>query len=290
MATPEPANPESQGEPSAPVLGSNLSQPPGGSPPPSPSTVPSPPRRRWVWIAVVVVVLVAVVALLYWGGIFTPGSTAQNVVGSPSSFSQNEHSVGSAASNTSGGPWKLVAAVGINMTTSYSGPDLSSFGAGGSGCTFSPAQGAPASPTLPSTPRSAVPGTAAGWLFIAIAPSNDVMIYLYAQNTTSALFAGNPACGAEFSGAVSLTSTSVVDSTVVAASANADGGASFLAAHPGATELFIITGSSGAVGWVVEYTTCPLTATSGSGTQFEQGFEATSGVTIIGPSTTTVGC
>jgi hypothetical protein len=256
---------------------------PGGVPPPT-APPPAPKRKLWIAVVAVVVIVVLVVAVLFLGGVFKTGGTTANVVGAATDYSSAEPQAQGASSSTSGGPWTLIAAEGLNMSSSISNPDYGGL-SGGSGCSYTAVTGAPSNVVFPATASTATPGTAATWIFISDNSAGDLLFVLTAQGTSTAIVEGNAQCGAGFSGSTGLSGKTVADSTTIATTANSDGGSSFLASHPGATELFVLVSASSVTGWEVSYSTCAFAA-SGSGTTWTALFNATGSVLEPGSSTT----
>jgi hypothetical protein len=261
---------------------------PAGAPTPTP-----PPKKRWwlVVVAVVVVVLV-VLAVLALAGVFTPSSrSGPGVVGVPVYYSQVASSGADVVSAQGGGPWTLVAVEGFSLSSSASGANVA--GSVGSGCTATPAPGSPSSSTLPATPGGSPPGTAAAWLFLAIDPNGTMLFVVATENSSYPLMLIDGSCTSEFGDLGSLAGLTVVNSTQVATSANANGGSVFLGNNAGVLQIYGLFGS-GLGGydnplWAVEYNTCGL-STSGTGTVFIGLYNAVDGTLETTPGTESVSC
>jgi len=280
---------------------------PPGAPPPSPTAPagypayvppPAPPPERRTWIVVVVVVVVVaivVLAALFALGVFKSSSAAgPGVIGPASYYSQDISGAEAAASGTSGGPWTLVGAIGINLTSSISGPDDSALGAGG-GCSYTPTAGAPSTVVLPATPSNASLGSASTWVFIGLDSAGDVLYILAAQGQITAFAVGTGSCVSDINEFGSISSISPVNASVIAASANMAGAGVFQASHPGSTLTYVLLGpgpsvASGGV-WAVEITTCSFGSTAGgTGTIWIEEFDASTGGVIVGAQSTTESC
>ncbi len=261
-----------------------VTAPPGAAPP-----VPLPPSHRKLWIGIlgaVAVVIVIVLAVLFVTGAFS--SHASGPTGTPLAYSQALSPAQSVSVNETGGPWTLVAAEGIGVKSAVSAPNIA--GTVGSGCTSSLATGAPASYTMDATPSSATPGEVAAWVFIAANPSNDTLL-LIGVNASSAVPLGlvsNCSSISEFTGMGPIVGLTVVNATVVAASFNLNGGSSFLRSTSVSYQAFVLFGNSslfnGEALWVVLYSTCSLTATSGTGTLLAATYTATTGANLTSPT------
>jgi hypothetical protein len=284
--TPSAAAPEST-EPSATTPMS----------PPVPPEPPAPPHRRNQWIAVgavvvVVIVVVAVLAFTLTGG---PGTGGGGIpLGTPATYGQTVPIASSEGQLASGSPWTIVAAEGLYLPSGISGPDFNVFG--GSGCTYTPAPGSPGTIVLPGTPTNATPGAVATWMFFAKNTALNTILLIEVSNGVAAplVTATGSACVATFTDLGTITATSAVDSSAVAASLNAGGGTAFLQSHPGAVELFVLLGSSAADAgepvWSVSYTTCAFAASSGTGSEITALFNATSGDAFSGPTSQSESC
>ncbi len=235
----------------------------------------------------VVVVVVAVVAVMVLGvmgySILRHASaTAPTVLGTPLAYSQTVGPTQSALASQSGGPWNPAAVLGIASSESPSG-------AGGivSGCTEPWVNGT--FEVAPATPSNATAGKVSTWLVIS-ENSGGVILMTLVSELTSTVIASNLAelqgsCVSAYTGHGALANP-VVDSTAVAGSANANGGAGFLSANPGATRAFLLVGGL----WMVIYTTCDMYQPSaGPGSEFLAAYNATTGSTSLsgqsGPTT-----
>lgn len=241
-------------------------------------------------MAVVIVVVLVILGALFALGVFNPArSSSPGVVGVPSYYSQNIASAESVASSAPGGPWTLVAALGINVSSSVSGPDDSAFGEGGS-CTYNPAPGAPSSIVLAATPAGSTLGTAASWVFIATSPAGELMYILEAQGQTTPIAIGTGSCVTDIHEFGAIASLSPVNSSLPGTEGFAAGAGAFLSSHPGASVVYVLlgpaTGAAGGGVWALELDTCGFTSSSGSGTVWVDEWNATSGSALTGSGTT----
>lgn len=241
-------------------------------------------------------VAVVVVAALVASGVLTPSSgTGQGVTGTPLAYSQvaSEGAQGILNQSPTGGPilWNLVAVEGLGLTTSTSGSNA--VGTVSSGCTVSPASGAPSSVTLPATPTGSPAGTAAVWIFLALGGAGDILTYVVTQEASYPLFVLSGSCLDSFDELGNLTGYPIVDSTVVAASANAEGGSAFLSSNPNSLQAYVLFGpglsGSTVPYWAVEYNTCGE-STSGTGTVWVGIYNAESGTGVNSPLTESTSC
>jgi len=248
-----------------------------------------------VVVAVVVVVVVVVVALVA-SGVLTPSSShGQGVTGTPLSYSQvaSEGAQGILNQSSTSGPvgWTLVAVEGLGLTTSASGSNAQA--TAGSGCAATPASGAPSSTILPATPTGSPSGTAAVWVFLATGSGGDLLFYVVTQAASYPLFVLSGSCTDTYDELGNLSGYSVVDSTVVAASANAAGGSAFLSSNPNSLQAYALFGpglsGSSVPYWAVEYNTCDF-STSGTGTIWASIYNAENGSVVTSPLTESTSC
>ncbi len=305
------ANSPASGPPTQSVYGSDPSTPaPDGMPgattapaygqawspvAPAPTPPPSHPRRSLLLAVVVVVVVVAVLlAALFALGVFKGSSSGggPGVVGPVSYYAQDVAPAQSVASSQSNGPWTIVAAEGINLTSSISSPSGGDF-AGGPDCTYQTAAGAPSTIVLPATPSDAPLGSASAWVFIAAGPGDTLLYILSAEGSTYPMVVGQGSCVTGITSFGALSAISPVNATVIATAAFANGAASFVSSHPGATLTYVLLGAgtgdpSGA--WGVEVSTCGFTSSGGTGTIWIQDFDAGSGAAISSTSSQSEAC
>ena len=245
-----------------------------------------PPKRNWTWVVVIVVAAVVVVAVLVFAGVFNSHGSSSVSNGTPAAFSSAVDVASSQGSTTTGAPWTVVAADGIGIPSGLTEPNWEFVGS--SGCTFTPVPGGSTQVTILGTPANSSAGEVATWVFFEKnASANVILLSTVSDGTLSPLVLVTGCSTVGTFAALSAISSSVdVDSTNVAATFNENGGSSFLASHPGATQSFIlIGGSSGNPGaWDVEYTTCTLTASGGSGTWLSGFYYANNGNVLTNPT------
>jgi len=277
-----------------------METPPIGAVPPAvestagPPVPPTPPPRKRVGIAVaavVVVVILLVGILVFTGALSSPG-TGSGTTGTPFSFSQTSPAGEAAAMNATGGPWTVIGAEGIGLSATISISNLGSLVE--SGCTYTPACGSSLVVTFAGTPSGTATGEVATWLFIATNESGDALFIVSTGGSALPAIVATGSCTSSFAGFGSIVGLPVIDSTVVGAYANANGGSAFLQAHSGAMQAYVLLGPSGSTlnepFWGVEYSTCGLTATSGPGTMFVAAYYADTGAALGSPQTQSVTC
>lgn len=258
--------------------------------------VPPPGRRRRVWIPIValVVAVVAVVGVLALGGVFNSRSSSSGLFATPASFAQAFPAAFSEGRNASGGPWSIVAAEGLGLPFGISAANSATIG--GTNCTFTPVADSPSQVTFYGTPSNAPAGEVGTWIFYTDNASLDGILLIQVSDGSAvplALATGST-CISTFTKLETVDATSVVDSTTIASELNQGGGSAFLQNNSGATQVFVLLGASsatlGLAAWYASYTTCPLTATSGTGIAITAGFWATSGNLLSGPTTASSTC
>ncbi len=213
------------------------------------------------------------------------GSTAAPAVyGTPFDYYAFESAVASADLAAPDGPWTPLAISGIGSDQSEEGTSTSSsVGASGCGALW----GATGTFVLPATPSDAPAGEVSLWTLFSINGAGDLLLS-FANDFGAgvrgyALEVLPPGClsgASEFgSGIVNET---LVDSPTIVANASAAGGSAFLSVHSPVTTFLDLFDDY----WGVEYSTCSLSATGGSGVAFLSGMWATNG-TLIPHSTGT---
>jgi len=259
--------------------------------PSAPRPLSPPPRRKlWLPVAAVVVAVGVVLAILFIAGGFNASSGGAARVGTPMAFSRAVPLAVDYGRGASGGPWTVVAAEGIGIAAGITQPNTKFLGSGG--CTFSPVPGGTESVSLLGTPSNATPGEVATWFFFATNASLEVVLLILVSDgtTTPLVFVTGCSEVSTFTGLSSVSGSSVVDSTTVAASFDQNaGGASFLANHTSATQVFGLIGpsatpSGSSAAWSIMYTSCGLTTAGGSGSWLQAGYDAGSGSLLVGPS------
>ncbi len=279
-----------------------MSGPPLATPPPVSGTPgmdafgpPAPPpgrsrrRARQAAVGAIVIVAMLIVGGLFWLGVFSPGTRPGTSTSPP--YSSALGAASSTAQGASGGPWTIVAGVGIALPSNVteSAANISSEFAT-SGCLFAWQGTPPTSVTFPATPTHAAPGSAGAWAFISTNPLLTALVTLVTDSIATNLFTISGSCAANFALLSSLPGN-VVDSPAAAASANAAGGTAFLIAHPGAERVYAIAAAGSLAFWVVTYSTCPLSSnTPTTGLQFNVTEYASTGTPVMPGSTGTVTC
>jgi hypothetical protein len=218
---------------------------------------------------VLLVVVAGVAALVLHAYLRAPPT----VWGTPLAYSQTVGPTSTAQASRSGGPWSPIAVLGIGS------PDSPSGGGGlASGCTTTWSNSSDL--VAPATPGNATAGKAATWLVIS-SDSGGAKLMTLVSETSATVVASNlvewtGSCLGAFTAGGKIV-TAPLDSSVVGASTNTAGGASFASSHTVVTRAFLLTGDL----WTVIYTTCDLYASSGgSGSEFVGVFNATSGVSV----------
>jgi hypothetical protein len=235
--------------------------------------------------AVLAIGTVLVIAGILVGAKVLPVPTGRvNIVGVPVT-AQEVINLTHSFDTGAGSPWVTVAAIGFSWNQSY-GLSPSQLAVPFSGCKVS--YGDPDSITIPSSPSSTPPGYLPDWIVYSVNSTNSLQAVFASYEsqpivTVGTIQSGSCSKNIQFSNPIPKR---FVDSPQVAVAANADGGASFFAAHPGAyTEMALQTNS-----WGIIYTTCsPLTA-AGTGAEFLAGFEAGTGTLINATNNIGVDC
>ncbi|MFZ0699193.1 MAG: hypothetical protein WAN74_03260 [Thermoplasmata archaeon] len=252
---------------------------------------PSSSRRRAQWTAVgaVVVVVVLVVGGLFWLGVFSSGSASGISTNPP--YSSALGAASSTVHGASGGPWTIVAGVGIALASNVTEPATNiSNEFDTSGCIFAWQGAPPTLVTFPATPAQATPGTAGAWAFVSTNPSLSALVTVVTDAGAVNLFTISGSCAADFALLSSLPGNAV-DSTHAAASANTAGGTTFLIAHPEAARVYAIAAAGPLAFWDVTYSTCPLISNpNATGLQFNLTEYASTGTPVTPGSTGTVSC
>ncbi len=252
-------------------------------------------RRRRIAIAAGLVAVVAVVAALYAGGLPPFGRS-----GSPSppfapTF-QGAASAGQGSANrASGGPWQPALGVAVRLPYSITLPTTNLTGYvtaidGTTGCTTTLQPALAGEIQVDGTPASAKVGASAFWMVLYVNGTGGAVGVMVDGGAAQPLFTlgGNTTCQSYLRFLVPFP-TGAPDSPAVVAAANAAGGASFLSAHPNATQVFL--GASIVLllpTWEVSYSTCaPTIASNVTGSEFNA---TLSGTTVQTHSTGTVSC
>ena len=232
-------------------------------------------------------------ASLFATGVFSlaPAGAGESV-GLPVPYPTALPAAEAVSQNESGGPWTLVEAVGIRVSSSVTGPDLAV--QIGSGCTMSPASGAPSSFTLVGTPASAALGQVAGWVFLAKNSTSLLLIGMNASATVPLGIVSNCTGVAQVRALGPIENLSVVNPSIPVMSFNGAGGASFLASNVVDYQAFGLFGNSSAfygdAVWGIFYSTCSLTATSGASSALVAAYDAATGGALVPPTKVSMNC
>jgi hypothetical protein len=256
--------------------------------PAPPSDLPAPRRgHRWKLAgalgAVAVAAIVVVVIVLHLP--VTSGDRAAVSYGTPIPFSEAIGPARSDQASAIGAPWTVVAVVGIGSDQSIGGQ--SAAGSQVSGCTtlWANASGALA----PATPSNASAGDVSLWAVASENQSGDVLLTLVtASSSVVSTYNGiivTGSCTSKFDGGGAIP-TKVVDTPAVVTSANIAGGSKFLSSYPVNTVDLTLLNPY----WVVEYSTCPTYATSGTGTEWVAIEYASNGTQVVTPGSGPASC
>ena len=197
----------------------------------------------------------------------------------------------SAASGYSGGGWHVVVAWAFAIPSAASWPPQIFDNFTTSGCTSTTwIGGEPASINLPATSSSASAGASAAWIILLSQSSTGSLLLTDVFSGTATLLTYSTGGSCAFYVAFSMVGT--INSSQAANVANANGGAAFLSAHSDSSRLYVGIGSALPyiyAAWVISYTTCGITQTSGTGYFFNATVNGTSGQ-LIHSSTGTESC
>jgi len=242
--------------------------------PPSPmawATLPTPPTARrtrpWLLAALAIAIgLLVVLGLLYASGYFSHAGSAAGSSSPWVTYAGAESAAAGAATGTVGGPWLPVFAAAFvvahaasipasNLTTVLSAVNCTATWTGGTAPTVS----------LPATPASAGVGHSGFWIVGFRNSAGELLVAsVLAGNASVLLTAGGSRCMSDVLSLVEIPS-SIVDSPVAVANANAAGGAAFLSEHSNVSQSWVVFGgvnffgvAEGLQGWTIEDTTCSL--------------------------------
>lgn len=245
-------------------------------------------------IAAIAVVIIVILAALLFAGVFKSGGGGSAGMGTAVTFAQAVPVAASEGQTAVGGPWTIVAAIGIGVSSGVTQTSPATFS--GSGCTYSTPSGASSVASVLGTPSNATAGAVATWVFLAKNASANVTLMVEVSNGQASLWAFVTGCSgvSTFASMGSIAAGGVVDSSAVATEFNANGGSAFLKNATSVTQFFILLGAStatsGSAFWEVSYSTCSLLATSGTGSDLVALYYATSGSVFSGPTASQVTC
>jgi hypothetical protein len=294
---PEPVPPPSSTPPESfsPAPTALGSTPPVGTLPAVASPDPRARRHRLLVVvgavAVAAVLLAAVLAL----GLLGPGANSASTgpMGTPIDFDAAVARANSEALLAPGGPWTIVLAEGMAIGSGIAGANTA--GLVGGGCDVTPAAGSPSVITLLGTPSNASPGNAAQWFFFSTNAS-DSSVLMMSVNASSAVpidLGTGSSCMNTFNNLPPLNGSGVIDSVIAAHIFDSDGATAWAQNHTVVTRAFLLLGTSsngGSFIWGMTDSTCNLVLASGSGLEYIQAIDASTGSAITSPSQMTVSC
>lgn len=269
------------------------------SPPPPPPPAAPPHRRVSVPLVIAAVVVVALLVLvLVLVGVIPTSSSASNGTspsgGAALTYDQARPLADDAAGSTSGGSWALVVGAGVSSTVSAT----ESIGSpGSSGCNVTTFPGVSNPVTIPAGSSNQTHGTAPAWVFLYRDAAGEMLIVAVLDGKAAALgtIAARQSCSTIF-GLLSVIPSGVIDSSVAASDVASDA-ASFLSVHSEFNSAYGLVGGISFLGhgvgaeWEVNYTTCPVDATTGTmGAAFNATVNATTGAVLFEQSQNLVGC
>lgn len=252
-----------------------------GSPGPTLGPSKKSPLKLVTLIAVVGAALVVVLAALWAAGWLFPRSTAGGgpppLDGIAEDFDQAYNLSYPQAQNATGAPWTFVGAIGIGLPQAVQGQN--SAGLVSTGCEFTPTNGSPSTLSILGTASNATPGEFASWIFFGVNASGGGVLLTDSWNDSAQVLGlvTGTGCAYSFDLLLPINAAWDVDSTVVAAAFDADGGSSFLNSHGIGYENFVLLGQDTASGsgvWVATYSTCGIDAAYGTGSFFMGAFYA----------------
>ncbi|MCI4335463.1 MAG: hypothetical protein L3K04_07560, partial [Thermoplasmata archaeon] len=143
-----------------------------------------------------------------------------------------------------GGPWTIVAAEGLGLTSGLTGVNAGSVVGGG--CTVTPAPGSPAVITVLGTPSNASAGEVAQWFFFAINASHAsvLMISVTASSSAPIEVGTGSTCLSTFTSYAPINASAVLDSTAAVQDFNAEGGTAWAQNHTVLTRLFALVSAT----------------------------------------------
>jgi hypothetical protein len=266
---------------------SSVSGPPtvpdAGPPPPA-----SPPRSPWYRRRTALVAIIVAAALVAAGTtvylLERPKAASQP--SGPLTFGQASSVAESAASHYASGDWQPIAGVAA-LTSAQVLIPLGLLGANASSaaktanCTLSWVE-PPANLTVPAYTGAVSAGVSPDWGVVLTKAGAGLLIVAVIDGSAEPIVALGGECATIGVLLGSLTGT--VDSPAIAASAQAQGGSAFLAAHPGALVEMSVLGGFPLLGspaeWTVNYTSCSLFASGGTSATLGFTFNADTGAML----------
>jgi hypothetical protein len=249
------------------------------------------PRRRWVIPVLAVVVAVAVVI----GTLAATGELPWFHSSSPHPYAPTfDQAVGEGqptANGVAGGPWGAALGVAVRIPIPVTLPtsNLTNAIPTGTGCNATFPSTLPKDVVVDGTAASAGPGASAFWVVLYVnSAGSAVGVLVDGGAGTEGFTLGGSSCSSVLQDLVPFPS-GAPDSPAVIGAVNASGGEAYLAAHPGATEIF--GGASVVVFeplWGVLFTTCTLTpVANATGTEFNA---TVSGTTVLSQHSGNLSC
>ncbi len=246
--------------------------------------------------AAVSVAVVLVLLVLFAAGILFPSGS------SPSSsqwltYDGAEPAAAQAASASGGGSWLPVIGFGLAVSSNVTVPATNLTGLLAEiHCTASFPGGSSPSVNVPATPSSAGTGRAGFWLIVFRNATGELRAASVTEGAGRVLFsAGGSTCQSDALDLIEISS-SVVDSSNAVAAADSAGGSSFLAGHPGASQVWVVFGGANFVivqtspTWTVVDTSCSLSSPNGTSGSVFVANESGTGVVISNTTRNAVPC
>lgn len=168
----------------------------------------------------------------------------------------------STANAAHGGPWGAALGIALRIPLSITVPtgNITQSLPSISGCNATLDSHLPTDVVVQGTPASAGPGASAFWIVLYVNSSGGTVGLMVDGGTSMNLFTlGGTACSTLLKGLAAFPAGSPDSPTIVDA-VNASGGSTFLADHPGATQVFL--GASIILlepTWIVVFTSCAIT-------------------------------
>lgn len=208
----------------------------------------------------------------------------------PTVWSQAEGIAAAAAAGYGGGGWTpALGAAGATSTAVTVG--ISNFTSFTSSCNTTTWIGVmPSSVTIPATPASASSGASAFWLVVFGQSSSGKVLVSYVSGENATLL--YTASGGDCTYITYVSTSGSIDSPAAVNDANAAGGSAFLSSHTVLERSFVLSGSYVPLyygAWLIEYSTCSPTQSSGTGTSWNATVNPMTGQ-VSGVETQTTAC
>jgi hypothetical protein len=230
-------------------------------------TSPLPLRERRWFLPVVAIVVAAIVVIAVLAVASSLAPKAKPATTEPfATFDEAQSVAGPVAAHAAAGSWSAVVAAGVRIGSALSIPTsgVSGIANFSANCTPEFFPGLPSQVTVDATPPSAGPGHAAFWLIGFSNGGGGLLFVTVNLGVPLAVFSLNfSACLSPSPNLVAFPSTEV-DSPALVGAANSTGGATYLAMHPSAAQVFGGVGGISEFGvttspiWEVVDTSCPL--------------------------------